>query len=421
MARKTKRKENMEMTTEVLVAGGGPSGLTMALLLAAAGLDVVCVDRAAPEEQLQEKFDGRTTAISAASKNVLAAAGVWAGLEKHACPILDIRVADGNSPHFLHFDSGESGAEAFGWIVENRLLRKALFDAVKKSSLRHIAPAEITDFEHTQSGIAAALKTGEKIEAALLIAADGRNSPARAWAGIDTVSWNYGQEAIVCCVAHEKDHEYVAVEHFMPPGPFAVLPMTDSEDGRHRSSVVWTEHGGGAERFTKMKKQAFDAALQMRFGPHLGKVSLIGEAMIYPLSLMHAKKYTAPRMALLGEAAHVIHPIAGQGLNLSMRDIALLAELVVDHRRVGLDIGAPVLLGQYQRLRKTDNMLMAAMTDGLNRLFSNNIRPVRRLRALGLGMVNRLPPLKRFFAAQAMGFGGGKAEKLPRLLRGGKL
>lgn len=417
----TKSKKHMK--TEILVAGGGPSGLTMALLLANAGLDVICVDQAPKSEHLKESFDGRTTAISAASKNVLAAAGVWEALEKHACPILDIRVADTDSPHFLHFASDESDKGAFGWIVENRLLRKCLFEAAEKSPLNHLQPAKIEQFSYINdgAGIAATLSTGQVIETQLLIGADGRKSAAREWAGIGTVGWSYKQEAIVCCAVHELDHENVAVEHFMPSGPFAILPMTDTAEGAHCSSIVWTEHGGDAKRYLEMGKKDFDAALQQRFGDQLGKVEHIGEVMVYPLSLMHAKRYTAPRLALIGEAAHAIHPIAGQGLNLSMRDIALLAELVVDRRRVGLDIGASTMLASYQRLRKTDNLAMAAMTDGLNRLFSNNITPVRFLRTRGMSLVNRLPVLKRFFAGQAMGFGGIGGRGLPRLLNGEKL
>ncbi|TNE29527.1 MAG: hypothetical protein EP349_06355 [Alphaproteobacteria bacterium] len=414
----TKSKKHMK--TEILVAGGGPSGLTMALLLANAGLDVVCVDQAQKSEQLKESFDGRTTAISAASKNVLAAAGVWDALEKDACPILDIRVADTDSPHFLHFASDESDKGAFGWILENRVLRKALFEAVESSPLTHLQPAKIEEFSYINDGqgIAASLSTGQVIDTQLLIGADGRKSAAREWAGIGTVGWSYKQEAIVCCAAHELDHENVAVEHFMPSGPFAILPMMDTEKGKHCSSIVWTEHGGDAKRYLDMSKKDFDAALQARFGDQLGKVKHLGTPMVYPLSLMHAKRYTAPRLALIGEAAHAIHPIAGQGLNLSMRDIALLAEMVVDRRRVGLDIGAETMLRTYQRLRKKDNLLMAAMTDGLNRLFSNNIPPVRFLRTRGMSVVNRLPPLKRFFAGQAMGFGGLGGAGLPRLLRG---
>lgn len=414
----TKSKKHMK--TEVLVAGGGPSGLTMALLLANAGLDVVCVDQAPKSEQLKTSFDGRTTAISAASKHVLAAAGVWEALEKHACPILDIRVADSDSPHFLHFASDEGDKGAFGWIVENRLLRKSLFDAAETSPLTHLQPAKIEGFAYINdgAGIAATLSTGEVIETELLIGADGRKSAARDWAGIGTVGWSYKQEAIVCCAEHALDHENVAVEHFMPSGPFAILPMTDTEGGAHCSSIVWTEHGGDAQRYLEMDKKDFDAALQQRFGDQLGRVKHIGQVMVYPLSLMHAKRYTAPRLALIGEAAHAIHPIAGQGLNLSMRDIALLAEMVVDRRRVGLDIGAETMLKTYQRLRKTDNLMMAAMTDGLNRLFSNNIPPVRFLRTRGMSLVNRLPVLKRFFAGQAMGFGGAGEARLPRLLKG---
>jgi len=411
-------ERKISMTTDVLVVGGGPSGLTMALLLANAGLDVICVDQAPKAAQLKTSFDGRTTAISSASRFVLEAAGMWDAMMPDAAPILDIRVADTDSPHFLHFASDETDRGAFGWIVENRLMRKALFDAADKSSLKHIQPSKVEDFEYDGDMVVVTLSTGEVIATSLLIGADGRHSPTREWADIQTVNWDYKQEAIVCCVEHEEDHEDVAVEHFMASGPFAILPMTDDEKGKHRSSIVWTEHDTDAKRYLDLKKKDFDAELQDRFGPHLGQVKHLGKPMIYPLRFMHAKHYTAKRMALIGEAAHVIHPIAGQGLNLSMRDIALLAELIVDNRRIGLDIGSDVLLKSYSRLRKTDNMLMGAMTDGLNRLFSNNIPPIKWARTRGMGIVNHVPPLKRFFANQAMGFANGNDANLPRILRG---
>lgn len=415
----TARKKSPDVIdTEVLVVGGGLAGLSLAALLGDAGIDVVCVDRDKPTVQLKQDYDIRTTAISLASKRVLDSAGVWRTLEKDACPIDDIRVADGASPLFLHFDANERGDEPFGWIIDNRVIRKALFDRVKKlKTVTHIAPAAAVDFEYEGRRVVAVLEDGRRVRASLMAGADGRNSPVRDWAGIDTVGWEYGQSAIVCCVEHELDHDNVAVEHFRPSGPFAVLPMTAAANGAHRSSVVWTEHGGDADAFIDLDDDAFNAELQSRFGDQLGAVKQIGGRRAFPLRLMNAKSYATERVALIGEAAHVIHPIAGQGLNLSLRDVASLTELVVDARRLGLDIGSLAMLKRYQRWRKSDTLAMAAVTDVLNRLFSNTLPPVRLGRDAGLGIVNRIRPLKRFFARQAMGMAG----RLPRIVRGERL
>lgn len=400
---------------DVVIVGGGLSGLTLACVLGRAGVDIACVDREVPKAQLKEAFDGRTTAISFASHRVLRAAGVWETLLPDAAPIRDIRVADGNAPLFLHFDCEDVGGAPFGWIIENRILRRRLLDAVGKlETVKHLAPAEISEFENRGAAVEVTLADKTILRAPLLVGADGRGSAVRKWAGIDVKGWSYDQSAIVCCVGHELDHENIAVEHFMPAGPFAILPMTDLPDGTHRSSLVWTEHGDMAGRALDCTERQFNEMLQDKFGGQLGRVWLLGRRWQYPLSLMHAHAYTAPRVALLGEAAHAIHPIAGQGLNLSMRDIAILSEMIVDQLRLGLDPASAFTLARYERWRKLDNTAMAIMTDGLNKLFSNDFAPVKAMRALGLGLVERIPPAKRFFMRQAMGVSGAQS----RILRG---
>ncbi|MBU6475542.1 MAG: UbiH/UbiF/VisC/COQ6 family ubiquinone biosynthesis hydroxylase [Alphaproteobacteria bacterium] len=395
--------------TSVLIVGGGLSGLALAGALGEAGIDCLCIDRAPPAAQLAEQYDGRTTAISYASHLVLKSAGAWEALLPDCEPINDIRVADGNSPFYLHFDcDGDGGGNPFGWIVENRILRHQLFKNAGRleKHVRHIAPAEIRNFSSGKASAGVILKDGTKITAPLMIGADGRNSSVRQWLGIDVKTFDYKQSAIVCNVAHKLDHENAAVEHFRPAGPFAVLPMTDSAEGEHRSSVVWTEHGGDVQDILSLSTEDFDARLQDLFGPHLGKVRHVSKPMSYPLSLMHAERYTGTRVALMAEAAHAIHPIAGQGLNLSLRDVAVLTELIVTHLRHGLDIGAATLLQQYETARRGDTLLMAGVTDILNRLFSNDRPAVRLMRGLGLGIVQKIPPLKRYFARQAMGISG---------------
>lgn len=408
-----------DLQADILIIGGGLSGLTLAAVLAESGVEVIVADRETPDSQLSQKYDGRTTAISYASHQVLRAAGVWDTIQKDGEPILDIRVADGDAPLFLHFGTdADANGEPFGWIIENRLLRRHLFENLKRfDDVQHLAPVEIAGFFSDAGAAGVALKDGRKLSAPLLVGADGRASPTREWLGIDVAEWSYKQTAIVCNVAHERDHENVAVEHFLPEGPFAILPMTRSEAGEYRSSVVWTVEEHQAARLLKMPPEKFDADMQKLFGDHLGRVRHVSKPMAYPLRLMHAKKYTGKRAVLMAEAAHVVHPIAGQGLNLSMRDIAVLSEIIVDGLKLGLDVGAESKLEAYARWRRTDTLLMAGFTDVLNRLFSNNLLSVAVMRDLGIGIVDKIPPLKAFFARQAMGLGG----KPPRILRDGRL
>jgi 2-octaprenyl-6-methoxyphenol hydroxylase len=403
---------------DVAIVGGGIAGTTFAAILGGAGLKVALIERQAPSALTGSAYDGRTTAITYGSRKLLEAAGLWADLAPHACPIADIRVADGASPLFLHFDSREVGDDPLGSIVENRLIRQSLFRRVGEiESVTQIAPATVAGLDTAGALAHLTLADGREIAADLVIGADGRESFIRGAAGIETIGWAYKQHAIVTIMGHEHSHENVAVESFLPAGPFAILPMTDATDGTHRSSIVWTDHIDAVPLYMQLDHPAFEEELRRRAGDWLGRVWEIGPRFTYPLGLRHAKRYIGPRVALIADAAHVIHPIAGQGLNLGMRDIALLSELLVDRRRAGLDLGDPLMLRRYERMRRADNIAFSAATDILDRLFSNDIPPIRLARRVGLGAVNHVPPLRRFFMRRAMGAAGA----ISRLGRGEKI
>jgi 2-octaprenyl-6-methoxyphenol hydroxylase len=396
---------------ELLIAGGGLNGLLLGVACAAAGLPCAVVDREDPAAMLEAGFDGRSSAIAYGSQQVLSALGLWPALAAEAEPILEIRVADDNGPLFLHYDHRELGTDApLGWIVENQILRRALIEQARSLPvLALIAPMEVASVEASAAAATAALSDGRRMTVCLVAAADGANSPLRRAGGIRTVEWRYRQTAIVTTVRHERSHAGIAVEHFLPAGPFAILPMTGN-----RSSIVWTEREELAARLMALPETAFAAELAARFGDFLGHIEPVAPRWSYPVGLMLAERYIGRRLALVGEAAHVIHPIAGQGLNLGIRDVAALAELIIDTRRLGLDIGDDVLLRRYQQWRRLDAVLLAVVTDGLNRLFSNTLAPLRLARDLGLAAVDRLPPVKRFLMRDAMGITG----DLPRLLQG---
>jgi 2-octaprenyl-6-methoxyphenol hydroxylase len=407
---------------ELLIAGGGLNGLLLGIACAGAGLAAAIVDREAPAAALDPQFDGRSSAIAYGSQQVLEALGLWPAIAVQAEPIREIRVADDNSPLFLHYDHRELGTDApLGWIVENQVLRRALVERAQTlPSLALLAPLAVEAVDASPAAATAALSDGRRLRVRLVAAADGAASRLRQGAGIGTLEWRYRQTAIVATVRHERPHLGIAVEHFLPAGPFAILPMTDgpSKDAPHsrrsRSSIVWTEREELAARLLTLPEAAFREELTARFGDFLGAVEPVGPRWSYPVGLMLAERYIDRRLALVGEAAHVIHPIAGQGLNLGIRDVAALAELVIDTRRLGLDIGADTVLARYQEWRRFDAVLLAAVTDGLNRLFSNNVPPLRMMRDLGLAAVHRLPPLKRFLMRDAMGITGDR----PRLVRG---
>ena len=400
---------------DLIVCGGGMVGLTLGLAAARGGLRVAVVDVLPPTQVLDAKFDGRVSALAYASVRMLTALGVWTHLEQYAQPIAEILVTDGApgrsaSPFSLHFDSAEVGARSLGQIAENRHIRAALYAAVaEEKNLELIAPANVTRLEVRAGEAVVTLGNGEQIAAALAVAADGRDSRLRAQQGVGVIGWAYPQVGIVATVAHEKPHNGVAYEHFLPSGPFAILPMTEN-----RSSLVWTEAKAKAPAMLALDETGFNAEVARRFGTHLGATKVIGGRWSYPLSFHLARDYVRPRFALAGDCAHGIHPIAGQGLNLGLKDAAALAETILDAARLGLDIGSLGVLKRYERWRRFDSFALAASTDALNRLFSNDIMPLRHLRDLGLGIVDAIGPARRFFMRHA----GGDVGKLPRLMKG---
>ena len=400
------------MTTErfdIAVVGGGMVGLTLALGLEGVGARVAVIERASLTDMAEASFDGRGSAIAAGSQRILDGTGLWELLQADAEPILDIRVADGASQLFLHYDHREVGEGPLGWIVENAHIRRAFAQAVALSDVIVFENTALADARFEARSTTLELVDGRTVDATLAIAADGRQSALRKLAGIEAVRWSYPQTGIVCAVTHEAPHHGIAHEHFLPSGPFAILPMT-----RNRSSIVWTERNDLAPAILELDDDDFSAELKRRFGGFLGDVRVGPQRWAYPLSVVHARDYVAPRVAAVGDAAHAIHPIAGQGFNLGLRDVAALAEIIVDRLRLGLDPGDTEALMRYQKWRKPDNMMMIAATDSLNRLFSNDIAPVRMARDTGLALVNQLPPLKRVLMRHAMGLVG----DLPRLTRG---
>ena len=402
-----------DIETDVLIVGAGMVGLTLAMAVSGAGFSVVLVDRARREALTAPTYDGRVSAVAASSRDVFATLGLWEAIAPEAQPILEIRVSDADSPLFLHYDFQDAGDRPLGFIVENRVMRTVLFDCVGGLAGAHVVGGRtVATLDCGPVWATATLDDGTRLRARLAVAADGRNSTLRTAAGIDVTTWRYPQTGIVCTVGHERPHRGIAQERFLPAGPFAILPMTGS-----RSSIVWTERADLAPTLMELDDVSFAEELAIRFGDYLGRLDVHGPRFAYPLSLVHARQYTANRLALVGDAAHSIHPIAGQGLNIGLRDVAALAEVVTDALRLGLDPGTSSALERYVRWRRPDNLAMLVVTDGLNRLFSTDHAPIRLARDLGLAAVNRAPPLKRLFMRHAMGLAG----DLPKLARGERL
>jgi 2-octaprenyl-6-methoxyphenol hydroxylase len=395
-----------ENEVDVAVVGAGPVGGTLALRLAEAGMRVAVLDRAALPPMEHPDFDGRAYAIAAASQRVMAAAGLWNALPLQPGPIREIRVSDGRpgrraSPFFLHFDVTELAGEdaAFGWMVEARSLRMALNARLAAHPYVSVfAPATVVVERHSE-GARLTLGDGTTIAARLVVAAEGRGSPLREAAGIAVTRLDYRQHGVVCAIAHERPHDCVALEHFLPAGPFAQLPMAPGPEGENLSALVWTERPDVAKALMACTAGRLEAEIMRRMGDHLGRVRAVGRRWSYPLSLLHAHRYHDTRLVLVGDAAHGMHPIAGQGLNVGFQDVGVLADMLEG----APDPGDPALLASYQARRRPAVMRMLAATDVLDRLFSNDNRAVRLVRDLGLAAVQRMPPLKRFFMRQAMG------------------
>ena len=399
-----------DLDVDVIIVGSGMIGAALAVALGGAGLRVVLIDRLDPATMVDVPFDGRASAIAYASYRALDVVGVWRHVGTEAQPILDIRVSEGDSLLFLHYDHRELGDGPLGFMLENRHLRRGLFAAISEiNNITLLAPAELNSLDRTEGGVTAQMIDGRKINGRLAVAADGRHSPVRKAAAIRVQGWSYEQSGIVCTVAHERPHHGVAHERFLTAGPFAILPLTGN-----RVSLVWTEPSAIADRLIELDDSPFNGEMRERFGDFLGNAEAVGPRWCYPLSLHNAETYIGQRLALVGDAAHGMHPIAGQGLNLGFRDVAALAEVVIDAARLGLDIGGPNVLSRYETRRRFDSMVLLAVTDGLNRLFSNDVGAIRAACDVGLAAVNQVPPLKRFFMRHARGTVG----KLPRILKG---
>ncbi len=399
-----------DLDVEVLVVGGGPSGGLTACALAQSGIRTALAETASPADLARPGTDGRSIAIALSAQRVFAAAGAWDYMQDEAQPILEIRVTDGASPLFLHYDHDAIGDDPFGWIVENTTIRRAVHRRLAElPQAVVVAPAKVVGVARDSHQAVATLADGRTIRAALVVAADGRPSPLRQMAGIGLTRWDYHQSGIVCTVAHDKPHHGIAHERFLPSGPFAILPMRGN-----RSSIVWTEKLHLADAIVNQDDASFLAELRVRFGDFLGDVRLDGPRFHYPLSLQFAERSIDQRLVLVGDASHGMHPIAGQGMNMGIRDVAALAEVVVDAHRLGLDIGGADVLERYEQWRRFDNMLMLGLTDVLNRLFSNRIPPLKLARDLGLAAVQSMPGLKRLLMRHAMGVVG----ELPRMMTG---
>jgi 2-octaprenyl-6-methoxyphenol hydroxylase len=407
---------------DVIIAGAGMAGATLALALAHGGLRPLLIDPQPFAAQLAPTFDGRSAAIAFSSFRAWDALGVGEALRPHAQRIEQILVTDGRAPGaaapgptsvFLRFDAAEIaarvGSEPLGYMMENRRTRTGLSQAVEAAGLPVLAPAQVAGVEVEGPGARVTLADGRTLSAPLLVGAEGRGSVVRRAAGIGVVGWDYQQRGVVATLKLGRPHQGVAHEYFLPAGPFAILPLTED-----RVSLVWTESALAGDALGRARPEVFEALLRRRFGPFLGDLEVVGPTFVYPLSLQLAERLSAPRIALLGDAAHGVHPIAGQGLNLGLRDAAVLAEVLVDAARRGEDIGAEAVLSRYGAWRRFDTTVMAAGMDAFVHMFSNDNPAVRLVRGAGMALVNQIGPARRFFMREA----GGAVGDLPRLFRG---
>jgi len=396
--------------SDVIILGGGLVGLTLAIALDRHGLSSIVIDPADPDKVAAPTYDGRATAVASASWRMLETIGVGEKLESEACPIRTIRVSDGLEPGGLVFDP-PADDEPLGMMFENRRLRAALREcALASDKITLLMPARAAEVVRDQAGVRIALEDGRAVTAPLLIGAEGRGSPTREAAGIAMARWSYDHAAIVATVVHQRSHENVAYEIFYPTGPFAILPMLPGT----RSAIVWSVPAADSAAVIDLPDRAMAAEIEKRMGGFLGAVEMAGPRWTYPLGFHHAATITAERLALVGDAAHGIHPIAGQGLNLGFRDAAALAQVLVEGARLGMDLGDAQLLGRYERWRSLDTFMVAAATDGLTRLYGVPGRTASAVRRFGMGVVGRIGPLKDRLMAEARGESG----DLPLLLRG---
>jgi 2-octaprenyl-6-methoxyphenol hydroxylase len=399
---------------DLVILGGGLVGMTLALAAARSGITSHVVDRADPAQLTADGADGRASAISTASWNLFGNIGLAASLEPLGCPIDAIAVSDGLRPGRIDFRP-KADEGSLGRMFSNRDLRLALYSAASNEpAIAWHSGVEVLERRRGEHGVSVILEGGSELTGALMVAAEGRTSPARDEAGITSARWDYRHRAIVTALYHAKPHGNVAWEIFYPAGPFALLPLLDSADGRHRSALVWTVADKDADAMLALSERAFLAEAQLKMGGMFGDLTLAAPRMAYPLAFHHAAKITAQRLAVVGDAAHGIHPIAGQGLNLGLRDAAALVEVLTEGMRLGLEPGDAQVLARYERWRSLDATSVAAMTDGITRLFGIGGRLPSAVRRLGMGAVQRLPALKNFFMDEARGVSG----KLPALLRG---
>ena len=397
---------------DVIIFGGGLVGLALASALDSSGLSVIIVDPADPAPRSESAFDGRTSAVSSSSMRMLTTIGVADHLAEPGCPIWRIAVADGLAPGALHFDPDDQ--EPLGFMHENRHLRTALqARAAAGKNIWLLWKSRVAHVDRGSTGVVVSLEDGRKLQAPLLVAADGRNSRTREAAGINVARWKYDHQAIVSVLGHEKPHEHVAYEIFYPTGPFALLPMNDDK-ATHRSAIVWSVPEEDAAGWLSLSDEDFAAEAEAAMGGFLGKIAMLAPRSSFPLGFHHAAQMTAERLALIGDAAHAIHPIAGQGLNLGFRDVAALAEVLVEGARLGLDLGDKQLLDRYQRWRSLDALSVAFATDTLTRIYGVPGRTASAMRRFGMGLVGRISPLRNRLMSEARGTSG----DLPLLLRG---
>ena len=397
---------------DVIIFGGGLVGLALASAFDSSGLSSIIVDPADPAPRSDASFDGRTSAVSSSSMRMLQAIGVADHLPEPGCPIRRIAVADGLEPGALHFDPEDD--EPLGFMHENRNLRAALHArAAAGKNVWSMWKSRVTATERGDSRVTVSLQDGRRLSAPMLVAADGRNSRTREAAGITVARWKYDHQAIVSVLRHERDHDHVAYEIFYPGGPFALLPMNDDAQG-HRSAIVWSVPNDDAPGWLSLSEEDFAAEAEVAMGGFLGKIEMLAPRSSFPLGFHHAAQITGQRLALVGDAAHAIHPIAGQGLNLGFRDVAALAEVLVEGARLGLDLGDRQLLDRYQRWRSLDALSVAFATDTLTRLYGVPGKTASMVRRFGMGLVRRISPLRNRVMSEARGTSG----ELPLLLRG---